>query len=120
MQRQQQGLTLISFIIVAAIVGLLFIVGMKIVPTITEYRAIQKAVQYAADNGDGDNRRIQFAFERQKAIDYFTAVGSNDIIIGKFNNQTTVGFDYVKDIPLMDNVSLRIHYKGEAKSKVLK
>lgn len=119
MQRKQQGLTLISFIIVAAILGLLFIVGMRIVPTMAEYRAIQKAVQYAADNG-ATPTEVQFAFERQKAIDYFTAVGSKDLIIGHFNNQTTVGFDYVKDIPLMDNVSLRIHYKGEAKSKALK
>lgn len=119
MQRQQQGLTLISFIIVAAIVGVVFIAGMRIVPTVSEYRSIQKAAQYAADNGTTPTD-VQFAFERQKAIDYFTAVGSKDLIIGHFNNQTTVGFDYVKDIPLMDNVSLRIHYKGEAKSKVLK
>lgn len=119
MQRKQQGLTLISFIIVAAILGVIAITGMKIVPTISEYRSIQKAAQYAADNGTTPSD-VKFAFERQKAIDYFNAVGSNDLIIGHFNNQTTVGFDYVKDIPLMDNVSLRIHYKGEAKSKVLK
>ena len=61
--RKQRGLTLISLIILAVLLGLLFIVGSQVVPTGTEFMSIKKAVKTAVTNG-GNPAEIRAAFDR--------------------------------------------------------
>ena len=60
---KQRGLTLIGLIILAVLLGLLFIVGSQVVPSVTEFMSIKKAVKHAVTNG-GNPAEIRSSFNK--------------------------------------------------------
>ena len=107
----QRGLSLISLIILAVIAGLLIIVGARVVPTVTEYMAINKAAKKAAAEGTtvADVRRI---FDHAQAVDYFDAVMGKDLEVTKNGDQIIVHFAYDKQIHLAGPAYLLLKYEG--------
>lgn len=113
--RKQRGITFIGLLFVAVIVGFLMIVAAKTVPTVIEYQAIVKAINKAKDNETV--AEIERSFNAAAAIDDFTAVRAEDLVITKENGQVMIEFAYDKEIKLMGPVSLLIHYSGSTKGK---
>ncbi|MDO4795291.1 MAG: DUF4845 domain-containing protein [Brachymonas sp.] len=112
---KQRGITFIGLLFVAVIVGFLMIVAAKTVPTVIEYQAIVKAINKAKDNETV--AEIERSFNAAAAIDDFTAVRAEDLVITKENGQVMIEFAYDKEIKLMGPVSLLIHYSGSTKGK---
>jgi hypothetical protein len=97
---------------------LLAIVGMKVVPAYIEYFAIKKAVTAITESGQLRNATVadvRKAFEARQIIDYFEAVGPQDLEITKEGNEVVIAFAYEKRIPLFSNVSLVIDFAGSSK-----
>ncbi len=111
--RKQRGITFIGLLFIAVIVGFLLIVAAKTVPTVIEYQAILKAVNKSKDHETV--AEIERAFEAAAAIDDFTSVTADDLVITKENGETKIEFAYDKEITLMGPVSLLIHYSGSTK-----
>ena len=111
---RQRGLTLIGLLIAGIFVALIALVGMRVVPTVIEYMAIKKAAVRASSAGDSP-AEIRAAFERSAAIDDFTAVNSNDLVINKAGDRQIVSFAYEKRIPLFGPASLVIEYAGNSR-----
>jgi len=96
---------------VAAVLAVVVVVVAKVVPTVTEYLAIQKAVNRAAEGGTTVTE-IRNAFERSKTADYFEAISGKDLEISKVDDKIVVEFAYDKEIHLVGPVYLLLKYQG--------
>jgi Tfp pilus assembly major pilin PilA len=108
-RRAQRGLSLIGFLFVLIILALCAVLAMKIVPTVTEYAAIKKAVTTAASSGTSV-RDIQISFDKQREVNYIESVSGQDLEITKTANGFEVSVAYEKRIPLVGPASLVINY----------
>jgi type II secretory pathway pseudopilin PulG len=111
MQQRQQGVSLVGLIFVLAIVGFLLVLGLKVVPTYTEYRAIQNAVAKAKATG-GTVLEMQKSFDASAIAGYISSITSRDLIIEKIDGETEISFAYEKKIPLVGPASLLLEYEG--------
>jgi Tfp pilus assembly protein PilE len=111
MHKQQQGISLVGLIVVLALLGMVLVLGMKILPTYTEYRAIQNAIVTAKATG-GSVVEIQKSFDAGASASYISSINGRDLIIEKVNGETEISFAYEKKIPLVGPASLLLEYEG--------
>jgi Tfp pilus assembly protein PilE len=109
--KQQNGISLVGLIIVLAALGFIGVLALKIVPTYTEYRAIQNAIVTAKATG-GSVIEIQKSFDASATTGYISSITSRDLIIGKENGEMEISFAYEKKIPLVGPASLLLEYQG--------
>jgi hypothetical protein len=108
---RQRGLSLISLIFVGVVVLILLIIGMKSVPALSEYFAIERAVQKVA--GEGNTvRDIRGAFDRYATIDDIKSITGKDLDITKDSDRIVVSYAYSYSIPVVDNVRIVIDFSG--------
>ncbi|MFA9218650.1 MAG: DUF4845 domain-containing protein [Sphingomonadaceae bacterium] len=108
---KQQGISLVGLIIVLAALGFVGVLAMKIVPTYSEYRAIQNAIVEAKKNGT-TVVEIQKSFDANASVSYISSITSRDLVIGKENGEMEISFAYEKKIPLVGPASLLLEYQG--------
>lgn len=107
----QRGLSLVSVIFVGAIVVFLLLIGAKAVPAMTEYFAVDRAVQKVA--GEGQTvRDIRNAFDRYGTIDDIKSISGKDLDITKDGDRVIVSYAYTYSIPILDNVRIVIDFAG--------
>lgn len=111
MQQRQKGISLVGLIAVLAVLGALLVLGLKIVPTYTEYRAIQNAIVTAKAAG-GSVAEIQRSFDASATAGYISSISGRDLLIDKVNGETEISFAYDKKIPLVGPASLLLEYEG--------
>lgn len=116
MPRRQRGLGLLALLLCGALLVVVVAIGMKVLPSFLEYRAVQKAVEAASSVGTGASAAVeaQRSFERQAVIDNIVSVKATDLVIERLGNQLSVSVVYEKRVALFGPVSLLIEY--EAKS----
>lgn len=108
---KQGGVSLTGLIFVLAILGFIGVLGLKIVPTYSEYRAIMTAIKTAKAAG-GTVREMQQSFDNSAIATYIDSISGKDLIIGKDNGETEISFAYQKKIPLFGPASLVLDYAG--------
>ena len=111
MQKRQDGVSLVGLIVILALLGMVLVLGLKIVPTYTEYRAIQNAI-VTAKNAGGSVVDIQKSFDASAVAGYISSINGRDLIIEKIDGQTEISFAYEKKIPLVGPASLLLEYEG--------
>jgi hypothetical protein len=98
-------------IFVGAIVVFLLLIGAKAVPAMTEYFAVDRAVQKVA--GEGQTvRDIRNAFDRYGTIDDIKSISGKDLDITKDGDRVIVSYAYTYSIPILDNVRIVIDFAG--------
>lgn len=102
--KSQQGFGFISLVFWGLIACSVIIVGLRVMPVVTEYYAIKKAVFAVKDAGDAS--AIRSAFDQQTKVNYVDNFTGRELIIEKASGGTTVGFAYQRVIPLVGPVSL--------------
>lgn len=112
---RQRGISIVGLIVLVVLIGFLAIVGMRVLPTFVEYRAIQSAVKKAKASGN-TVVEIQKAFDRSAAVDDISTLAGKDLDIAKVDDDIVVAYAYTKKIPLFGPVSLTIDYAGSSKS----
>ncbi len=75
---RQQGISLVGLIVILAILGALAVLAMQVVPTVTEYMAINKAVNKAKADGSTP-AAIRNSFDKQADVAYITSIGGKDL-----------------------------------------
>lgn len=111
MKQGQRGISVFGMLLVGILLAMLVVLAAKVVPTVTEYLAIQKAVNRAAQSGTTVTE-IRNAFERAKAADYFEAISGKDLEISKDGERIVVEFAYDKEIHLFGPAYLLLKYRG--------
>jgi len=114
--RQQRGLSLLGLLFVGLIAVFLLLIGFRVVPAVTEYIAIEKAIRKI--NTDGATvAQIRRQFENYVITDDIKSIGSKDLDITKENDRVVVSYAYSYSIPIMDNVRLVIDFAGSTRTR---
>ena len=115
-RRDQRGVTLFGLMFWAIVVGIVALIGMKVLPTLNEYFTIKRTVEKIAMSGASTVPEIRTAFDRQKDIEYsIVSIGGKDLEITKVNDKVVIAFAYNKEIELMAPVYLLLKYEGRSK-----
>ena len=109
---KQDGISLVGLIVVLAALGFIGVLAMKILPTYTEYRAIQNAIVEAKKAGGNSVVEIQKSFDANAIATYISSITGRDLVIGKEDGEMEVSFAYEKKIPLVGPASLLLEYQG--------
>jgi hypothetical protein len=113
---RQRGLTLFGLLFWALIIGFAGYMVVRVVPTVTEYLTIQRAVNKIAAEQPATVAEARAAFERQKEVEYsINAIGGKDLQVTKENDRVVLAFAYDKEIPVMGPVYILIKYEGRSK-----
>jgi hypothetical protein len=108
---RQRGISLVGLMLALAVLGMLVLLGFKILPAYLEYRAISTAIVSAKADG-GTVREIRSAFDRSAGASYISSIAGKDLIIDSDGGQIEVSFAYQKKIPLVGPASLVLDYAG--------
>jgi hypothetical protein len=106
---KQRGVSLVGLIFILAILGMIGVLAMKVVPTITEFMAVKKAISIAKTSGNS-MPEVRLSFDKQADVAYITSVTGKDLDIRKTGDGFEVAVSYEKKIPLFGPASLEIDY----------
>jgi hypothetical protein len=112
MRHRQRGVSVPGMLAVGAVVALLVVLLARLVPTLIEYQAVQKAVNRAATGTTV--AEIRALFNKAASIDDISALSGNDLQISKENNQVVVAFEYEREIHLFGPAYLLMRYAGRS------
>lgn len=110
MVNKERGISLIGTILMLIILAMIGVIALKVVPTVTEYMTIKKAIVVAKTSGSV--AEIRRSFDKQADVGYVDSITSKDLDIEKTGDGFEVSFAYEKKIPLVGPVSLAIDYEG--------
>jgi hypothetical protein len=115
-RRLQEGLTIIGFLLVAAVVVIFVVVGARMVPAYVEWYSVQKALEKAlADTRDpGAATELRKTFDRFLATDYIQSVRAADVEVTKEGNAVVASVAWTRILPLVSNVSLYLEFEARA------
>src|ERR1700740_3148115 len=111
MPGRQRGLRLVSLIFLGVIPLLVLTIGFKLVPSLIEYLAIDRAVQKIKNEGSTVHE-LRGAFDKYATIDDIKSISGKDLDITKDNDGVVISFAYSYSVPLAENVRLVIDYSG--------
>ncbi|PWF43129.1 DUF4845 domain-containing protein [Massilia glaciei] len=109
--KQQGGASFIGVMFILAMLAAVGVIGMKVFPTFSEYRAIIDGIKVAKATGDTP-AAMRTSFGKTALINDITTISQKDLIISKATGENEISVAYAKTIPLFGNVSLVIDYFG--------
>lgn len=107
--RKQQGITLMSFIIVLAVVGFAAFVGMKLFPMYQEYFAVRTALRGLASDpsmGQKSPAQVRDLFFRKLYVSYSDNVKPENVKIERAPNGWNMTVKYEVRKPLVGNLDV--------------
>lgn len=113
MKNKQTGLSLIGVLIVGAILGFLFLIGMRTVPVVTEYMAVKRIMNAIIESNPSPEvpiTQLRADFDKRAYIDEVKHVSGRDLVIVKRGNQFEMSVSYARKVPIAANVSLLIEF----------
>lgn len=114
--RRQRGATLFGLVFWAVVVAFVFLMAIRIWPSLNEYITINQAVDRVmhAEPVPTDILAVRRAFDRQKDIEYSiqTISGADLEIEPRDDRSLRVRFAYDKEIEIFGPVFLLIKYRG--------
>ncbi|MFP7723758.1 DUF4845 domain-containing protein [Lysobacter sp. A3-1-A15] len=109
MKRTQRGMTLISFIIVLAVVGVFVYMGMKLIPMYSEYYAVKRALaSLKADPGaaNASPALVRDLFFRKLYVSYADNVKREHLKVERRDAGYQLTVDYEIRKPLIYNLDI--------------
>jgi len=113
LKSKQRGISLIGILFVGGVLVFVGIVGAQVVPTFTEFKAVEKAANKAKDGSSV--AEVRSTFDKAAQIDDIKSVTGKDIEVTKEGDKTVVSFAYNKEIHLGGPAYLLLKYTGRSK-----
>ena len=116
-QKKQRGLTLTGVLVAAVILGIVGIIGTKVMADVVEFYAIRKAARVVTSDPNAkyaSEADLKSAFSKYAEIDNIKSITPQDLTITRGNDQAIISFAYSKRVPLFSNVSLLIDFEGSS------
>jgi len=116
MRRNQQGMTLTSFILVLAVVGVFLYMGMKLIPMYSEFFSVKKALEGMAREpgmAENDPEKIKDLFFRRMDVDYGDDVKPENVKLKRKDAGWLMTVDYEVRRPLISNLDVVGHFSAE-------
>jgi Sec-independent protein translocase protein TatA len=115
MRKQQDGVSIMGLLIALVLVIVLALFGMKVIPSVMEYRTAKGAIQAVARSGATTPQDVRRAFENRATIDNITSVRPQDLEITRDGNSVAIAFAYRKEIPLFTGVGLYLDFAANSR-----
>ena len=114
--KRQSGFSLVSVLIVGAILMALLVLGLKVVPVYAEYFAVKKAFSKVISGTDVAASPTEFrnAFQRFADVDDITSVDRQMIEVTKDNGRASMHVDYKRTVKLYGPVSLLFEFSVDS------
>ena len=113
---RQRGLTIIGFLLVAAVVIIFALVGFRVLPAYIEYFTVQKALeQTLADQSNVTPQDIRRSLERRIDADYVDSVRASDVTVSKEGNQVVASLEWQKVLHMVGNASILLEFQAIAR-----
>ena len=109
LNRKQGGMTLMSFLVVLAVVGFAAYIGMKLFPMYQEYYSVRSAAKGLASEpgvGDMDPSKIQDLFFRRLYINCSENVKPSNVKIERIDGGWNMKVNYEVRRPLVGNLDV--------------
>lgn len=120
MAKRQQGMTLISWILVFIVAGIFGIVGIKTVPAYLQYLSVKttlnKVAQEANDNG-WRGTEVWSSISKKLDVNNVNYIKKEHIKAGKKKNGYEIKLDYSHHVPLFANIELVVVFDHTAQSR---
>jgi Sec-independent protein translocase protein TatA len=104
-----------GLLIALVLVIVLALFGMKVIPSVMEYRTAKGAIQAVAKSGATTPQDVRRAFENRATIDNITSVRPQDLEITRDGNSVVIAFAYRKEIPLFTGVGLYLDFAANSR-----
>lgn len=114
-RKSQSGLSLIGVLLVGGGFAALVVLGLKLVPVISEFYGIKHALVAIAGSANPQTATVselRGAFAKRVTVEDITSVTPADIDITKENGRIVMSVDYARKIPLYGKVSLLIEFSA--------
>jgi len=108
-RRKQGGITLLGFVIVAAVVGFFIYIAIKLFPMYSEYYGVKSALKgLAAEPGVGnyEPRRINDLFFRRLYVSYSKNVKQEHVKLTRVDGGWQMDVQYEVRTPLVANLDV--------------
>lgn len=113
--RSQRGLSLIGFVLVAALAAFAALIAFKTVPAVVEYFTIKKNINAIVKGGEARGASvtdIRKAYDRRASVDETPSLSGSDLDISKEQGEVVIAFAYSRKVNLFGNVSLCFDFEG--------
>ena len=116
MKRNQQGITLTSFLFILMVVGAVLFVGMKLLPMYQEFYAVKAAMKGVAEEYSGKPMEPQAAqknFFKRLDMNYVTSVKPGDVKFERIGSGWNMKVKYEVRKPMVANVDIVGNFEHE-------
>lgn len=117
MRSGQAGLTILGFLLVAAVVVLFAMVGFRVVPSYVEYFAVKKSLEDTMRGGGADpNSPLAFRkeLERRLQTSYVENVKAADAVLTRSGGQVTAEIAWERRLHMFGNASILLEFETSA------
>ena len=117
MQRNQQGLTAISWLVIIAVAGFFIMIGLKLVPISLQHMSIQSVIEGLNDDplvrGKGSREVRDMIYKRFK-INGIYDFPKEELSVKKKGNEVFVDVTYERREPVVANISVVVSFSEKA------
>lgn len=112
-KKNQSGLSLVGVLLVGAVLAAVILLGLKLIPVVSEYFGIKRAINAVVSSADPQVAtvpQLRMAFTKRAIVDDISSISASDLDITKENGQIVISVDYSRKVHLFSNVSLLIDF----------
>ena len=114
--KQQKGMSFISFLMVAIVVGFILLTGLKLAPLYLEFRSIKQAMDATVQQSDNSSiSEVRGNLKKRLDINYVSGVKPSNFEIKKVDNSYKITTEYEVEKDFIGNVSLLVRFNYETK-----
>lgn len=113
---KQRGLTIIGFLLVAAVAVIFIAVGARMVPAYIEFYSVQQSLEKSLmDAKDPTSiNDVRRSFTKYIQTDYIDSVNAGDVDVQKDGNVVTATVAWARKLHIAGNVSLYLDFEAKA------
>ena len=112
-KKRQGGASIVTIILILAIVAVFGAVALQAFPSAVEYQATLRAINKAKTESTVGN--VRSAFDRYANVDDIRTITGKDLTIVKNGDQYDVSFAYEKEFKLLGPAWLTLKYEGQTR-----
>lgn len=117
--RQQKGISLIGFLIIAILLSAALLLGFKLTPAYLQHLNIAQTLESVQKNLELPNNatearsEIRRAIQRRFDVQDVSAITSRDIVITQIRNGYEMSADYQITVNIIGNMSLQLKFNDK-------
>lgn len=108
-----RGMSLIGVLFVAMLVAAVALVVVQVVPTYSEFRAVEHAVNKAS--AGTTVLEVRNIFDKAASVDDIRSITGQDLVVTKEGDKVVVTFSYQREVHLAGPAYLTMKYSGRSR-----